>query len=194
MAEQEIWKDVQGYEGRYQISSFGRVKVLPFWHNNRFGGYMTQEHIINGRIGRKGYRYVALKKDNEVKEFKVHRLVALHFIQNPYGYPQVNHKDENKLNNCMSNLEWCTNQYNANYGTRTDRIIAARGQKRKERHADRKKKKIIQYDKDGNFIRSWECAKDVKKELRIDNGDIGKCCMGKQNTAGGYKWRYAEGE
>lgn len=194
MAEQEIWKDIQGYEGRYQISSFGRVKALSFWHNNRFGGYMTHEHIINGRISRKGYRYVALQKENEAKEFKVHRLVALHFIQNPHSYPQVNHKDEDKSNNHVSNLEWCTNKYNCNYGTRTDRILVSRGQKRKERHPNRVKKKIIQYDKDGNFIRNWECAKDVKNELGIDNGDIGKCCKGKKNTAGGYKWKYAEDE
>lgn len=194
MVEQESWKDIQGFEGLYQISNFGRVKSLPFWHNNRFGGFMTSEQLINGRIDKKGYRYVALGKKDKVMEFKVHRLVAIHFIPNPYNYPQVNHRDENKTNNHVSNLKWCNNQYNANYGTRTDRIIVARGQKRKVRHPDMRKRKVLQYDLDGNFVRCWECAKDVKKELGIDNGNIGKCCMGKKSKAGGYKWKYVEGD
>lgn len=110
----EEWRDIKGYEGLYQISNLGRVKSLRDNHGN------YREKILNPS-NRKGYLIVSLCRKGRKREFKVHRLVALHFIDNPNNYSQVNHKDENKENNRVDNLEWCTPKYNSNYGTRTQR-------------------------------------------------------------------------
>lgn len=116
----EIWKDVPGYEGFYSVSNFGRVKQLK---DNRFGKFIDCDKIKKLTPDKDGYLRTSLTKDKKEKKFMVHRLVAMTFIPNPYNYPQVNHKDEVKNNNCVDNLEWCTEEYNANYGTRTERIL-----------------------------------------------------------------------
>ena len=104
MDNKEIWKDVKGYEGLYQVSNFGKVK--SFKESAKFGN----PYLINS-----GFHVVTLYlKDRTKRKFQVHRLVAETFIPNPENLPCVNHKDENKLNNCVSNLEWCTYQYNNN--------------------------------------------------------------------------------
>lgn len=110
----EKWKDIEGYEGKYQISNKGRVKALNFRRT-------TKEKIISGR-NNKGYQAVELWKFGKRKSYLVHRLVALSFVPNPDNLPQINHKDENKLNNNADNLEWCTQFYNNIYGTRLQRV------------------------------------------------------------------------
>ena len=102
----EIWENIEGYEGQYQISNYGRVKSFK----------NGKEQIIKGNINQKGYCIVDLYKNKEKKHFQVHRLVAKAFIPNPNNYPIVNHKDENPSNNRVDNLEWCTPKYNSNYG------------------------------------------------------------------------------
>ena len=161
----EIWKDIIGYEGLYQVSNLGNVKSLK---NNK-------EKIINGGITTKGYKQVELYNKCKCKRHYVHRLVAKIFISNPNNYPIVNHKDENKLNNCVDNLEWCTNQYNLTY---------------KDTQKN-KKRKINQYDLKGNLIKTWDCIIDIEKKLNIKNPNICKVCNGKRNKTGGYIWRYA---
>lgn len=111
----EEWRDIKGYEGKYQISNLGRVKSLRDSHNN------YREKYIKSRI-RRGYLSVTLCNKGKQKQFLVHRLIAEAFIPNPNNYPQVNHKDENKLNNNIENLEWCTVLYNNCYGTRLKRV------------------------------------------------------------------------
>lgn len=113
---EEIWKDIKGYEGKYQVSNLGRIKVLNY---KRSG----QEHIMATK-NNKGYCEIRLAKDGKRKDFIVHRLVAQAFIPNPNNLPQVNHIDENKTNNCVNNLEWCTQAYNNSYGTRLERVSA----------------------------------------------------------------------
>ena len=108
----EEWKDIEGYEGIYQVSNLGRVKSL------RDNFHRPREKILNPVNDKLGYNIVCLHKDGKHKNYKIHRLVAIHFIENPNNYPQVNHKDENKTNNTVDNLEWCTSEYNNNYGTR----------------------------------------------------------------------------
>ena len=160
---EEQWLDIIGYEG-YQVSNLGRVKSL--------GNYKTRkEKILKQCIDKDGYLQVQLCKNGKIKTFKVHRLVAQAFIPNPDNLPQVNHKDENKENNIVSNLEWCTQQYNSEYSFA---------------------KPILQIDKDTNeIIREWASARQVERELGIDDSSIIKCCKGKLKTARGSKWRYS---
>ena len=107
----EIWMDCKGYNGKYQVSNMGRV-----WN-------VKSQTYLKGTVTDRGYVYVHLTAPNgKHKKERLNRLVALAFIPNPLGLPQVNHKDENKLNNCADNLEWCDAKYNANYGTRNQRI------------------------------------------------------------------------
>ena len=164
----EEWKDIKGYEGLYQISNLGRVKSLPR------NGTKKEEKILKQHLDRYGYAYVGLR-NKILKKHKVHRLVGNAFINNPNNMPQINHKNENKSCNIVSNLEWCDNKYNVNYGTRTQKTY----------------KKVVQYDKENNFIKEWKSIILASKELKIDNSLITKCCKGKRRTAGGYIWRYA---
>lgn len=115
----EDWKDIKGYEGEYQISSCGRVRSLK---TNR---------VLKLYEG--DYSRVCLCKNGVKKTWKVHRLVADAFIPNPDNLPEINHKDENKYNNCVENLEWCSKVYNNNYGTKTERTEDT---KRKNRGGD----------------------------------------------------------
>jgi hypothetical protein len=123
---EEIWKDVDGYEGYYQVSSFGRVRSLDRVVNNHFYG----GRILCLASDSDGYKVVGLHK-NGSKTVKVHRLVAQAFIPNPQNLPEVNHKDENKKNNFYNNLEWCTTKYNLTYGHRLDCAIGERNSKSK---------------------------------------------------------------
>ena len=126
----EEWKDIEGYEGAYQISNFGRVKsvkrIVEYDNTNQTGKIFKGRKICPEKILKtfitRGYEHVGLKRGSRSKSYQIHRLVALYFVPNPNNYPIVNHKDENKLNNMANNLEWCTNEYNANYGTRNKRI------------------------------------------------------------------------
>lgn len=120
----EEWKDVPGYEGIYQVSNFGNIKSLDRCIKCSNGMVIHRKgSTIKKQVCRFGYENVTLRKPKEKKTFKVHRLVALAFIDNPNNYPEINHKDENKLNNSVENLEWCTREYNLNYGTFTQRRV-----------------------------------------------------------------------
>lgn len=113
----EVWRDVKGYEGLYMVSSYGRVKSLPKY-NIKDERIMKQ--TVNTRDGRMSV--MLCKSPADHKRFNVHRLVALAFVDNPFGYEEVNHKDEDPQNNCADNLEWCTRKYNMNYGTTPKRL------------------------------------------------------------------------
>ena len=112
----EIWKDIEGYEGLYQVSNLGRVKSIYGWCGNRF---VKRTKILKLKINNKGYTKVYLYKNKKSKMFFVHRLVAMAFVPNPNNLPQVNHKDGNKLNNSIGNLEWCTCSENIKHAYKT---------------------------------------------------------------------------
>lgn len=174
--KKEEWRDIKGYEGLYQISSWGRVKSMNYLKTGK-------EKIRSLNNGKDGYLLINLSKNGESKRFRVHRLVAMAFIPNPDNLPEVNHKDENKLNNCVSNLEWCTAKYNQNYGTCRKRIL--------EKVINGKcSKTVLQCDLDGNIIAEYPSGKEVKRKLGFCNSLISMCCSGKYKYAYGYIWRY----
>lgn len=158
-------RDVKNYEGLYAVTSCGRVWS---YKNKKF----LTPGVYNG-----GYLYVNLYKNGKYKSFLVHRLVAEAYIPNPDNLPQINHRDENKTNNCLQNLEWCNAKYNANYGNHIEKV------------ANSHKKPILQFDLNGNFICEWECATDVGKEVRVHICD---CLKGRLKSAYGFIWKYKE--
>lgn len=178
--DKEIWKDIVGYEGLYQVSNFGRIKSLKFACN--IGGKILKPRL-RGR-----YFVIALYKNNQRKDYSIHRIVAKHFVKNKENKLYVNHKDENSLNNKANNLMWCTHKENMNWGTRNKRISAGNSNNPK------KCKKVIQLDLNGNFIKEWNSIKEMSKTLKINYSHISACCRNEygRKTAGGYKWKYAE--
>jgi hypothetical protein len=111
----EIWKDIKGYEGLYQISNLGRVKSLSRMVKYKQYSKETTEKIMKLSLNKRGYLYVGLCKNGSYERFRVHRLVALHFVPNPKEYSEVNHKDRIKTNNEVENLEWCSGKENVNH-------------------------------------------------------------------------------
>lgn len=154
-------KDVVGYEGLYAITSCGKV-----WS-------YKNECFMKPRTIRNGYLQVGLRKNGERKFYYIHRLVAEAYLPNTENLPEINHKDENKANNCLQNLEWCDHKYNINYGTRTKKT----------------KKPILQYTLNGEFVREWPSATDVRNEA---NGNICNCLKGRLPSAYGYIWKFKE--
>lgn len=172
----ELWKDINDYEGLYQVSNLGRVKSLTRILND---GRIWKERILKPGKNKGGYLHVALCKNGKIKYFQIYRLVAQAFIPNPDSLPCVNHKDETPLNNNVENLEWCTQEYNLNYGTRN------------ERSAKAKSKNVLQLRKDGSLVRIWPSAKEIQRQLHYSQGHISECCRGELHTSYGYKWCYA---
>lgn len=176
----EEWRDIDGYEGLYQVSTWGRVKSLKYNHQN-------VERLLKPLGGSKGYLHVCLWKNGQVKQVMIHRIVANAFIHNPQGLPQINHKDENKQNNEVSNLEWCTVKYNLNYGTHNQRVSQS------NINNPLISKKVLQFDLEGNFIKEWKSTMEVQRQLNFKSTHICACCLKKKyhNSYKGYVWRYA---
>lgn len=175
----EIWKDIPGYEGYYQVSNYGNVKSVArkiISSNNRT--VSIKERYLKPHINPSGHKQAVLFKNGKDNRLYIHRLVATIFVENPNNLPFVNHKDQNPNNNVYTNLEWCTPGYNATYA---DAV---------EKRAKAKSKCIIQYDKNNNFIREWDSAAKAGKALNLHDGDIGRCCKGMLKTVGGFKWGY----
>ena len=166
----EKWKDIKEYEGLYQVSNLGNIKSLP--------RATTKGKILVKNLDYDGYQKVTLSKLGVHKQFSVHKLVATAFIPNPNNFTEINHIDENKANNSVDNLEWCTSTYNIHYGT----CISRRSYRRKV--------KISQYDLQGNFIREWNGAVDAERILNISRKQISACLRENHKSAGGFIWKY----
>ena len=176
--EEEIWKDVIGYEGYYKASNLGRVKSLDRISNSNGGEFIKKEKMLKPSVN-KGYLQVHLWGDSIKEVKKIHRIVAIAFIENNENKPQINHKDGNKENNHVNNLEWCSNSENQKHAY-------ANGLK----DAKFSSKRVKQYSKDGEYIRIFESARSAGREMNTDHSMISRVCNGKQKTAKGYIWEY----
>lgn len=179
----EIWKDIKGYEGFYQISNYGNVKSLNY---RRTGNEKLMKPILQPT----GYLCVMLYKP--LKNFFIHRLVAEAFIPNPDNLPCVNHKDENQTNNHVGNLEWCTYKYNNEYGTRLKRV------RETQLNNPNKSKKVYQYTLDGELVKEWKSINECGRN-GFNQSDVYYCCKGgrfKNNKwvnvtqHKGYRWSF----
>lgn len=177
---EEIWKDVKGYEGYYQVSTLGRIKSLSRHRKVGWADYTSKEKIIAQCNHRCGYKLVLLHKNGEKKMYKVHQLVATAFIFNPNNLPCVNHKDEDKTNNCVDNLEWCDHSYNNNYGSRNEKVRKANC------------KTVIQLSLDGKYIKEWNGMREAARSIGCVCSRISEVCRGKRRSHGGYLWKFKE--
>ena len=157
---EEEWKDITHFDG-FQVSNDGRVR-------NKHG------RILKGSVNNNGYQMVHLRTKDKNKLCTVHRLVAEAFISNPDNLPQINHKDENKANNSVENLEWCTGKYNVNYGTRNERAGKIRGYM----------VYCVELNKTFNSM--------VEAEKETGAKQIAKACRGIYSHSGGYHWKFVE--
>ena len=192
--ENEIWKDIPGYDGYYQISNLGRTKSKERFIITKDGVKRHIKEKIVSPSTSTGYAIIFLYKDGGRKCVKLHKLVAESFLDKTnfkycvgedinsikYDDLEINHIDENKLNNKADNLEWCTSKYNCNYGNRT------------EIGHQKSRKKVNQRDKNGNLIKTWNDRKEASKALGISISNISHACKKRQKTAGGYIWEYAD--
>lgn len=217
----EIWKDIPNFKGRYKVSNYGNVLSLP--------KKTTKGSILKNKVCTDGYlENCLINIDGICKYIRTHRLVAMAFLENPNNYPIVNHKNEVKDCNfigivdgeiVISNLEWCTYQYNNTYNDIRIRIgekyrgenspkygkkqtpeqiekrrLKLVGKKRSKEICDMisnvHSKAVVQYTLDGIFIKEWKSATQATKELNICGSHISDCCKGKRKTCGGYVWKY----
>lgn len=205
----EIWRPIDGYTGLYEVSSLGKIRSLLRKKDNNHG------RLLSPSPNTDGYLTVVLTKDSQRKSFKVHRLVAQAFIPNPNSYPQVNHKDENKSNNQVTNLEWCTAKYNNNYGGRISRASkniqkASFGRKLSEETKDKIRKAhlgkklskssirkrttkvikpVVQLTSNNSFVKKYDRVTSVS-DYGFDYTDVLRCCRGTRKTHKGFHWMY----
>ena len=175
----EIWKDIAGYEGLYQVSNLGKVRSLRYKNRDEVKELYLKPH-------NRGYLQVELHKDGVRKMFTVHRLVAMAFVN---GYADgliVNHIDENKQNNAAANLEWCTSLYNSQFykERHPEKLSAPRGPNKNVRP-------VNQISTNGKVVKTWPTSREVMRELGWSDWSISECCRGNRKSAYGFIWQYA---
>lgn len=181
----EIWKDIEGWEGHYQVSNMGRVRSLDRigYQCNKEGTIVAHKHygrILKPLTSLNGYLHVGFHWNNVTTFQRIHRLVAMAFVPGYSEGMEVNHIDENKENNCADNLEWVSRKTNLNISS------ALECWHRKLRRP------IIQMTLDGVFIRRWPSIDKASRELGLHRQCISSVCKGKYKSSGGYRWRFAD--
>lgn len=178
----ENWKPVKGYEIFYEVSDKGRIRsldrvtVFKDGRTRKFFGKILEIKTTN----RSGYLTIGLHDNGSQKTVLVHRLVAEAFVDNPQSYNEVNHIDQDKLNNSAENLEWCTHKENVNHG---DEI---------ERGAIKQRRNFKQLDLNGNLIKIWSGFKEMQRETGFQRKSVYDCCVGKRDSYKGFRWEYEE--
>lgn len=193
----EIWRDVVGYEGYYQVSNHGNVRALPRTVERRNNTDLSlRGRICSKTLSDKGYYTVGLCKNNKMLHFYVHRLVAFAFLPNPNNLNEVNHIDENPINNFVfvnsdgsvdlqkSNLEWCTHRYNMNHGT-VKRRISDKLLNREDHSIP-----VSQYTSDGDLVAEYLSMTEAARLNDYSESGISAVCCGKRRTYKGFIWKY----
>lgn len=192
---EEIWIDIKGYEGLYKVSNLGKIKSLDkqmmvYGFQKEPIKTIRKGKILKPRITRYGYEKVLLTKNNKSKNYFVHRLVAISFIENPNNYNEVNHIDGNKRNNNILNLEWCTHSQNMKHcfdnKLRKNNAKPMLGLTYENNPLS---KKVYQYDLDMNFIKEWGSIREASESIGVDASNISKCCNGHAKTCKGFIWK-----
>ena len=176
----EVWKSIKGVEGLYEVSNLGRVKSLSrvkICKSN--SSFITKEKILSLSFSRDGYKKCSLHKGGRRFTYQVHRLVAEAFIPNINDLPQVNHRDWDRTNNRVENLEWCTYEYNSE-------------NRRNSSNKSFTDHKVIQYDFQGKFINIYNNINSASLCTDIIHYRIKLCADGIINQAGGYIWKYTK--
>lgn len=187
METYEIWKDIEDYEGWYQVSNTGRVRSVDRTITYPDGKKNNKHGKVLSPGEKTGYLYVVLCKDGKRTNKTAHRLVAQAFIPNPEGLPQVNHKNEVKNDNRVENLEWCDAAYNSAYGT-------ARTRKSQTMTNGKRSKAVLQIDPNTmEILREWPSTAECGRN-GFNSSLVSACCLGKIKTHYGYIWKYKKGE
>ena len=168
MSKEETWLPIRGFEDSYLISDLGNIWSL------------RRHRLLRVRKSTRGYGQVNLCKEGRMVTQRVHRLVASHFLPNPLSLPEINHLNENKLDNRVENLEWCDRSRNVNFGERTEK------QKAKVSIP------VVQFSISGDQIAAYPSIRQAARELKLNRHAISECCRGKRKTLGGYKWKYKQ--
>lgn len=165
----EVWKYIPGYEKKYLVSNFGNIKSINYHRSGK-------EKIMKPLKRKDGYLKIMLYKNGKYKSYFIHKLVAEVFLENSNNYKYINHKDENKNNNCLNNLEFCTAKYNNNY--------------KKYNRGKKNKNKINQFDLEGNLIKQWNSLKEIKNNTNYSYYGIFNCLHDRQKTSNYFIWKY----
>ena len=168
LSNETEWREVKEYTN-YEVNWFGEIR-----HKKR-------KHILKPRSNNGGYQYVNFKINGKNTNFAVHRIVANAFIPNPNGYTEVNHKDYDKTNNCVENLEWVSSSLNKHHAFQKKENCSSRG------------KEVNQYSKEGDFIKTYSSISEAAKEMNCTVGAISNCCLGRSKTSKGFRWSFSEG-
>lgn len=186
----EQWRDIEGYEGLYQISNYGNVLSVVFGSKNH-PRLKQESRLLRLAASSSGYYHVQLYKNGVPSTRLVHKLVASAFISNPEKKPEVNHKDGDKSNNRVENLEWVTKSENLKHaaltGLRVSPMIGMTGERNPF------SKPILQYDLDGNFIKKWASAMEASRHMHVAPCGIYSCLSGRSATSRGYIWKRFDG-
>lgn len=192
MNEEEYWTQLPQYNNIYEISTLGNIRSIDRIVNAKNGSTRNVKGKNIKLINNGSYYVVGLAKRGKNKQYLVHRLVAETFIPNVYNYPVVNHINGNKLDNRVENLEWCTIEYNVKDAWKNGLMKTLKGKENKMfgkygKNAN-KSKPVYQYDLNYNFIKKWNCQRDVQRELGFSEKCISNCVLGNQKTAYGFIW------
>lgn len=172
----EVWKEISDYSGLYEVSNLGRIKSADRTSWNGSGYFLRKGRILKQNTSTDNYCYVGLHKDQILKQMLVHRIVATTFIENPLNKNTINHKDGNKCNNSIDNLEWMTSKENSIHAVETGLINS--------------QKAVIQFSLSGEILNEFISIKEASTITGITKGEISAVCNGNRKSTHGFKWEF----